>query len=341
MSYDILSSSSINNLISSYKYTEQQKLLLPLTSRKTKYQNLSSAYGTLSSKLDSLKSLLNTFKQTGSDSPFTVKKGTSSNEAFVSVSASNAASIGTFNLRVSQMAKNDMLVSQNFASDDVNVTAGLQSFLIKTGDGKGGFFTSNVQVELSSSETNKTILEKIKDAVNADKAVVTSDAKTGSNNYNGGAGSLTIDINGTAHTINYNGGGTYEDLIDEIAGIINTDVSGVSAEKVIDSPNPGDVRLKFTVTDSSKYISVSHSSGFDVVSDLNISANKEKSAQSIISASVFSPNTAQSQFSLTAKETGIDFRIAELSDTGGSSILSAIGLNIGSSRPAFDQSSNP
>ena len=126
-----------------------------------------------------------------------------------------------------------------------------------------------------------------------------------------------------------------------MVGKISEDIDGVTAEKVLDSPNPGDVSLKLTVADSSKYISISSVSGFDVVNDLNIAVEKEKGASGAVNASVFSADTTTSQLSLTAKQTGLDFRIKELSDVSGSSALSAIGLNIGTSRTSFDQSQSP
>ena len=122
---------------------------------------------------------------------------------------------------------------------------------------------------------------------------------------------------------------------------ITNDVSGIKAEKIVDPDNPDNVSLKLTSTDSSKYLSVTQESGFDVVSDLNIAMDKEKAASGAVTASAFSPNSGKFQFSLSSKQTGVDFRITNLSDAGSSSALDALGLNIGNSRPAFDQSTTP
>ena len=336
----ILTTSNITALVNSYITDQTNRIISPISTRKTRYQNLSSAYSSFSSKLTSLKSLLVDFKISDSTSLFSKKAATSSDPTFITTSVENSASIGAYSMRVDQLAKNDVLLSQDFASSDANAITGTHTFTIKTGDGTNPDFTSNVEVTFSGSETNQTVMEKIRDAINSDKAVVESGTKSASTSYSGGASTFTIDLNGTETSISVNGGGTYEDLIDEIAAKINSDVSGVSAEKVLDS-GTGNVSLKLTVNDSKNYISVSHSSGFDVVSDLGIGVVKEKGASGMVTASSFSPSSGYTQLSFTSKETGVNYRIKELSDSGSSTALSSLGLNIGTSRPVFDQSTEP
>jgi flagellar hook-associated protein 2 len=337
----VLTTSNIDSLVNSYISNETDKSITPITTRKTRYQNLSSAYATFSSKLSTLKTMLASFQINDTSSLFNAKSAASSNNDFVTASADNSASIGAFSLRVDQLAKNDVLLSQDLSSSSANAISGTHEFTIQSGDENGNIYTSNVEVTFSSSETNQTVMQKVRDAVNSDKAVVQSNVKTGTDSYSGGASSFVIDLNGTQTTISVNGGGTYSDLIDEIISQINSNVSGVAAEKVVDSPNPGDVQLKLTVTNSSDYISISNSSGFDLVSDLGIGATKEKGASGMVTASVFTPSTGNTQFSLTSKKTGVDYRIQNISDTGSYTALSSIGLNLGSSRPAFDQSTTP
>ena len=338
---DILSTSYITSLVNSYIQSETTKSITPLLTKKTKYSNLSSAYGSLSTKLDSFKTFLSDFKLTGTSSAFASKLASSTDSNFISATADSTAAAGIYNFRVSQLAKSDTLISSDFTSADSNAITGTHSFVIKTGDGEGGEFSGTVNVDFSAGETNKTAMEKIRNAINADKAVVNSDTKQASASYSGGTATFKINLNGTETEITVDGGGTYEELIDEVVGKISDSVDGVIAEKVIDSPNPGDVSLKLTVSDSSKYISISNISGFDLVSDLNIAVDKEKGAAGLVNASVFSADTSTSQLSLTAKQTGLDFRIKEISDNSGSAALSSIGLNIGTSRTAFDQNQSP
>ncbi|GAB4129159.1 MAG: flagellar filament capping protein FliD [Ignavibacteriales bacterium] len=341
MASSSLTTSGITSFINSYKLTERNKIVAPLTNKKTSYQNRYSAYSEISSKLSSLKSLMTDFKLTGSDSVFRAKKATSSNSNFVSATVTNSANVSAYQLFVSQLAKSDIAVSKDLTSSSTNTISGTHSFTIKTGDGEGGEFLSKIDVEFTGSETNQTMMEKIANAINADKAEVLSTNKTATSAYSGGTSTFTININGTETDITVNGGGTYEELVDEIINQVNENVTGVTAEKVLDSPNAGDVKLKLTVDDSDDYISITSKSGFDLVSDLGISATKEKGASGIVTASVFSPSTDVSQMSITSKKTGVDYRIKSLADESGSSALTELGLNLGTSRTAYNQSADP
>lgn len=335
MAYDLLTTSGINSLVNSYINTESQKRLSPLTTRKTKYTSISNIYSGLLSKVDALKSKMSILKATGTSSAFATKKATSSNTTAVTVTASTAAQKGAFALRVNQLAKNDLVVSLDKNSTDFSsiTTPGSYTFAVKGGDGEGGQFTSNVAVVLEADDfTNGNISFEdlsaiVTKAINDDKAIVTSNSVSGSS---ASSGSFTLDMNGTETTINYSAG-TYEEIIDSIVTQLE-DVSGLTAEKVIDGAN---VSLKLTVTDSSKYISINGDTG-TLVSELGISVDQEKGASGIISATSFSPSNGLSQISLTAKNSGAGFKIDELSDlTGG--ILGEFGLNLGTNRAVFVQ----
>ncbi|RPI64262.1 MAG: flagellar cap protein FliD [Ignavibacteriales bacterium] len=335
MAYDLLTTSGINSLVNSYINTESQKRLSPLATRKTKYTSISNIYSGLLSKVDALKSKMSILKATGTSSAFAVKKATSSNTTAVTVSASTAAQKGAFALRVNQLAKNDLVVSldKNSADFSTITTPGTYTFAIKGGDGEGGQFTSNVSVVLEADDfTDGNISFKdlsviVAKAINDDKAVVESDSVSGSTLS---SGSFTFDLNGTETTINYSAG-TYDEVIDSIITQLE-DVSGLAAEKVVDGTN---VNLKLTVTDSSKYISISGDTG-TLVSELGISVDQEKGASGIVSATSFSPSNGLSQISLTAKNSGAGFKIDELSDLSGG-ILDQFGLNLGTTRTAFIQ----
>ena len=338
MASEILSTSYIDSLIYNYEVSQKKQLLQPLQTRKTKYEKLDSAYSTISTKLSALKASLTELKNLETDSIFNQKSAESSNTNFMSASATNSASKGSYEFRINQLAKNDLVVSNDFATDTANAITGIHNFLIKTGDGSTGEYISNIEVEFDTNETNETMIEKIRNAINSDKAVVDSDAFVATDSYTGGASSFTFDINGTETTIDITGGGTYEDLMNELVSTINDDVDGVTAEKVSDS---GNVSLKITVDNPDDYISISHDSGFDLVSSINIGVTKEKGASGTVTASMFSPTSGETQLSLTSKTTGLDYRITELSDSGTSTALDSLGLNLGTSRPSFDQSTDP
>ncbi len=340
MDLSALTTSSITNLINQYKANEQQRRIQPMLTKISKYKNSSSAYGTLSSKLDSLKTVLAKIKETDTDSIFISKKASLSNSSFLSATATSSASIGASSLRVNQLAKSDIAVSQDIdtstaGANSLGLSTGTYSFMINTGDGSTGEYTSKISVDIDGTDSNSSVLEKIKDAVNADEAVVESNTVTGA--YAGGTTSFKINLNGTETTITDSTATTYEELIDNIVSQISSDVAGVTAEKVT---NGSDFQLKLTVDDASNYISITHDSGFDLVSDLGISATKEKGAAGIVDASVFSAVTGSSQLSFTSSETGLDYRIKNISDSSGN-LLDSIGLNLGSSRPSFDQDISP
>ncbi len=336
---DVLSTSYINSLISSYQSNETYKLITPLGNRRTKYDNLSTSYSSLISNLEALKSVLNDFKKTGPESIFNIKEAVSSNTKFLSAAADSTASSGSYDIRINQLAKNDTVLSKDISSLGISGLSGTQSFVIKTGDGSTGSYTSKIEVTLDGTETNKQLLQKIKDAINNDEAVITSAYKSPSSGYPGGAGSFKVNLNGTEKTISLNGGGTYEELIEEAVNEINENVPGVKAEKETDGT--GNIRLKITVNDSSNYISISHDSGADITADLGINTDREKGASGIVIASQFSPDSSTSQLSIASRNSGLDYRIKELSDSGSSTILSAAGLNIGTGRPQFNQSQTP
>jgi len=337
---NLLTTSGINQLIQSYTSIQQKRRITPLTTKKDSYQTKSKAYSTLESKLNGLYNLLKDLKETGSSSEFTYKAATTSNSTFLDATATSTAGVGSYNIRVNQLAKSDIAISKDIdtsstSANTLGITDGTYEFTIATGDGSTGQYTSHVKVTLNASDSNQTIMESIRDAINTDKAVVESTAKSGS--YTGGSTSFDIDINGTTTTITDSGGGTYSDLIDRLVSQINSNVSGVTAEKVTSGTS---YQLKITVDNADDYITISHNSGFDLVTDLGIGVTKEKGASGIVTASVYSPSTGKSQFSITSKKTGLDYRIKELSDTTGTA-LNVLGLNLGTSRPTYDQSTSP
>lgn len=335
MSYDLLTTSGINSLVNSYIINEKSNRITPLETRKTRYSKISSIFSNLLTKVDALKGKMSTLKATGTSSAFATKKATSSNTTALTVSASTAAQKGSFSLRVNQLAKNDLVVSLDKASSEFSsiTTPGTYSFTVKSGDGEGGQFYSNVSLTLSESDftngniTFASLSQKITKAINDDKAEVLSSSVTGSTLS---SGSFSLDLNGTETTINYSTG-TYDEVIDSIITQLDN-ISGLSAEKIVDGSN---VQLKLIVTDSSKYVSIGEDTG-TLLSELGISVEKEKGASGIVSATSFAPATGLSQISLTAKNSGSGFKIEEISDVSGS-LLSEFGLNLGTSRTSFIQ----
>jgi flagellar hook-associated protein 2 len=220
-------------------------------------------------------------------------------------------------MRVNQLAKSDLVVSNTQTSDTaVTTMAGTHTILINSGN-----YNSQVDIELTAAETNETIMEKLSLAINADKAVSLSDSFDPTATFTG-TGSFTIKINDTEETVSYDYGTTsktYSEVMDDLVTDINSNVSGVLAEKIVDDTT-GYVSLQLTVEDSDDAITVAGTSSF-----LNMDVTDEKGASGLANASVFTPSTGNSKFSIAAIESGYDNRLI-LSDVSGG-ILNSIGLS--------------
>lgn len=339
MPIDLLTTSGINSFINSYIQTEKSKRITPLKTRQTKYNNLSSAYSSLLSNIDKLKGSLSTLKLRDSSSIFKAKKAESSNTNLISATAVSGADEGTFTIRTNQLAKNDTLLSidRNSNSASAITSSGTYSFTIKTGDGSGSFYISKVSVSLVESDfTNGNIsysalADKIKSAIKDDKAEITSGSVSG---YFASSGSFKLNLGGTETEITYSEG-NYEDVIDNVVSQINN-ISGVTAEKIVVN---GNVQLKITAVNSSKYIQLKDDTG-TLLTQLGVSSNKEIAASGSISASTFSPVVGSTQFSISSKNTGYNFRIMEISDDSPNGLLNEFGINLGTTRQAFVQNEN-
>ena len=336
MAYDLLTTSGINSLVSAFQISEQNKLLTPLTTKKTRYQNLDTAYSALSGKLSSLNSILYDLTLSGSSSPLAAKKGASSNSSFADITAQSTATAGSNTIRVGQLAQSDLVLSQDptSTSNSTITTAGTHNFVITAGDGTGGTYTSNIDVTFIAGDfsggviSNQSVMTKIQSAINTNKAVVKSNSLSGSTLS---SGSFALNLNGTVTTITY-AAGTYSTVIDSIVTQING-VSGVSAAKIVDGANS---QLQITVTDASKYLTIGTDTG-TLVTELGIATTKLKGASGLVTASTFSPTSTTSQLSITSNLSGYDNRILSLTDSVGSSVLASVGLNLGASRTTFVQ----
>lgn len=339
MPIDLLTTSGINSFINSYIQTEKSKRITPLKTRQTKYNNLSSAYGSLLSNIDKLKGSLSTLKLRDSSSIFKAKKAESSNTNLISATAVSGADEGTFTIRTNQLAKNDTLLSidRNSNSASAITSSGTYSFTIKTGDGSGSFYISKISVSLVESDfTNGNIsysalADKIKSAIKDDKAEITSGSVSG---YFASSGSFKLNLGGTETEITYSEG-NYVDVIDNVVSQINN-ISGVTAEKIVVN---GNVQLKITAVNSSKYIQLKDDTG-TLLTQLGVSSNKEIAASGSISASTFSPVVGSTQFSISSKNTGYNFRLMEISDDSPNGLLNEFGINLGTTRQAFVQNEN-
>jgi len=321
----ILSTSYITQLIDNYKYNEQVKQVNPITVRKSKYSNLSLTWNSLKTKLSSFSTVLSDMKSTSSSSLFNTKKATLSSSDFFTASAEKTASINNYEMRVLQLAKNDLLVSDTMVSGtSVTTLAGNHTFSVSSGN-----YSANVDVELTASETNSSIMTKIASAINNSKATINSSTFDANSTFTG-AGQFKIVIGDTQNsedvvtsTISYDyQNKTYSEIMEDLVSQLSL-INGVQAEKVIDGSNVG---IKITGKNSAKYISMQAANDTGgLLSNLNVDAEKVIGASGLATSAIFSPSTGSSKISFSAKNSGYDNRLV-LSDVTGSA-LSSIGLS--------------
>jgi flagellar hook-associated protein 2 len=341
----ILTTSNINSMVDSYIAQQQGKRLNPLTSRKDKYETISSNLTKVSSYTSSLTSALRTLSRSNSSSVYNSTTASSNNEDVITASSDKTASAGSYTLDVLQLAKSDLLLSNTATSSgtDFSSTAnGKQAFTINTANGTATDYSSAISVELDGTETNQEYMAAIAYAINQDKAQVTSDGVTLTDAYSGGDTSISITVgdvddpdNEDTFSIDISGAATYEDVLNEIVDQINNDVDNLNAS-IVDN---GDGTSSVQITSASKsfYFSIdSSSAGYDIAADLNIEAAKEIAASEVMTASTYTPASGQTQLSITSDMTGLDHRITSISDDAGSSALSQVGLNLGAARTAYD-----
>jgi flagellar hook-associated protein 2 len=334
-------SQQIDQLVSQFTTSESQEKVTPLQNQVTKYQNLTNAYSSLSTALTNLQTISKTLQATDQNDIFGSQICTSSDSSFVTATATSAASSSGYQMRVNQLAQSDVLVSQDETSASSCSLTGTHTFNVTCGGGTNGTYSGQVSVTFGASETNQTAMQKIANAINQSQAVVTSTPVTGTDEYTGGPSTFSINLNGTTQNITVNGGGTYDDLLNEMVSNITAKVTGVTAAKLTNTPATGQEELQLTVNTPKDYISIASGTGNDLVTSLGIAETNLKSAAGMVTASVFSPTTTTSQLSLTAASTGLDYRIENLSDASGSSALSTFGLNVGTTRPTFSQTTEP
>ena len=340
MSYDLLTTQGINSFIDDYRTSEKKKQVDPVSKKKKNVDDLNSAYTELLTKLNDLKTLSYAMSLHDTSSAFLLKKAVSSNASFVDVSATSAAAISSQAIRVNQLAKSDTVISQDLTSsaDSATITTpGTHNIVITTGDGKGGTFTSRVEVTFEASDftagkiSNANVIAKIQSAINADKTAVQSNSVTGTS---ASAGTFNLNLNGTVTAITYTAG-NYSDIMDSVVTQVNK-LSGITAEKI--DGGGGNYNLKITVTDSSKYLTIGGDTS-GLLSELGISVSNEMGGSGLLNGSTFSPDSTLSQLSIATKKTGYGYRLLSLTDTTGNA-LSSVGLNLGASRTSFVQNTS-
>jgi len=319
----ILTTTGMTNYINTYKQDQVNKRVVPLSNKKANLSSIVSIWGNVSSKLSNLKSIINDLAQTGTSSVFQGKSATSSDSTIINATATSTATPAVFNIKVNQLTKNDILMSNQVASSDISSLGnGAQTHTIKVNDGT---YYSTVDISLSAvtsgNRLSKDVMTSLQSAINGDyyAKIIDGDSlaftpitlNDTNNKFKINLSGSTKEITLTNQTYN-----TYNDLLNEIINKVNSANIGVTATN-----ESGKLKLSSNIKGA--YIAVdtttdiAQSIGFD-------DSNKYKAFSDLVSASVFTPSTDNYRLSLMAKSSGSGK--LNISDDTGSSILQSLGI---------------
>lgn len=165
------SMSGVDQLVQMYIQSVSQPVT-NLQNQQSQVNSLISIYKSLKSKLSDFQSQASSLASVGTLSPLSAKSATSSNTSLLTATAQSTAASATHSLLVTQLAKNDTLVSNQFSQTGTDISGagtGAMQFSV-TVDGT----TTNVSVNVNSGDTNSTVLANIASAVNNANAGVTA-----------------------------------------------------------------------------------------------------------------------------------------------------------------------
>lgn len=158
------SSGNIELLLESYRSLEREPIR-QLQSRKSSIDNRIKLFNDLKSKLSALSTLSKDLSYSGTTSFFGKKTASSSDEDYLTVTASSTAVATSTSVFVNQLAKADKVVSSQFANTGTDIATGLGAGTFDFDVTVNGVATP-VSVTLDGTENNETLLGKVSSAVN-------------------------------------------------------------------------------------------------------------------------------------------------------------------------------
>jgi len=159
---DVLSTSNINRLINSSRQSEYYRRVSPILEKKSRFSGLSSTWSSLKTNLNAFKSILSNLKDVNAGGSFTAKTAELTSEDYFTATANSSASLSSYNLRILQLAKNDLAMSNTVTSSDLaGLSSGTFTFQVTSGE-----FDQNLDIEVAGTETKAELMELIADTVN-------------------------------------------------------------------------------------------------------------------------------------------------------------------------------
>lgn len=155
----------VESIVTGLMSIERRPLNL-VNDQKETYQSKISAYGTLKSALSTFQTALSGLSTPAKFNAQAVKL---SNEGLFTATTDGSATLGNFDITVSQLAKSQKIASSGFTSVSDTVGTGTMTLSFGTYDATGNTFTSNPDksdITLTIDSSNNT-LAGIRDAINA------------------------------------------------------------------------------------------------------------------------------------------------------------------------------
>jgi flagellar hook-associated protein 2 len=162
----------VNSIVSSLMAVEQ-KPLTAITKQKTEYQSEISAYGTLKSGLSTFQTAVSALS---SVSKFNAQTVTSGSPNVFTATTDGAATLGSYAVTVSQLAKSQKLAISGFTNPTDVVGTGTLTISFGTYAVVGNTFTPNAaksDLNLTIDSSNNT-LSGVRDAINAANSSVSA-----------------------------------------------------------------------------------------------------------------------------------------------------------------------
>jgi len=360
MSFYLNASSVINpidNLIQMFKQAEGNKLIKPVETQKNLIQTKNSTFLELKTKLNSLFLAVKDLSIVGANSKFQVKTADISDQTVLSVSVESSATPANHTVFVQRLAKEETVISSKFSSDGMEIltTEGTGTKTIRlTING----ISTDLNISISSGDTNKVILNKIATAINSSisdaSASVINDTSSTSrlvikSKNTGSQYAITLsDISGTLlanigldsnvvsnriSSTDTSGGYLYSDvnlldaeiIVDGITIVrssnkINDAISGVAIE-LKKSQNAGDTPVSITIKNDAVRVREAIDSFIKTYNDLVKFINDKTKTTSDGVRSIFSGD-----YTLMRLKTDLRLKVSGQVSTGALRFLSDIGI---------------
>lgn len=159
----------LDQLVAAYRQSQQpqvdklQAKKNQLTRQQTYFNNLNTRLNSFITQLDNLSA-----ENVGQD--FAAKKVVSSDNSYVTATASHSAVKGVNTIKVQRLATSDILISDKMQSDSLIGLSGTQDITLRGKDGND----ITIQVELDGTETNLQAMNKLAAAINGNEELAYS-----------------------------------------------------------------------------------------------------------------------------------------------------------------------